>query len=86
MSMSKWVAFYNKYLSESDPFPIEIHGWECEGESPEEALATLEENPAVPFRMFLAEVVPISQKDKWLEESKQEAKRIGVVLPSVVMH
>jgi hypothetical protein len=36
--------------------------------------------------MFLAEVVPISQKDKWLEESKQEAKRIGVVLPSVVMH
>ena len=73
-------------MSESDPFPIEVHGWECEGDSPEEALAALEENPAVPYRMFLAEVVPLTQKDIWLEEGKQEAERIGVVLPSVVMH
>ncbi len=85
-TMNKWIAFYVKYLSESDPFPIEIHGWECEGESSEEALALLEQNPAVPYRMFLAEVVPLAQKDKWLEESKQEAERIGVVQPIVVMH
>ncbi len=84
--MSKWVAFYVKYLSESDPFPIEVHGWICEGNTSEEALAALEENPAVPYRMFLAEVVPISQKDIWLEEGKKEAERIGVVLPNVVMH
>jgi len=86
MSMSKWVAFYVKYLSESDPFPIEIHGWECEGESPEEALTLLEENSAVPYRMFLAEVVPLTQKDTWIAEGNQEAYRIGVVLPRVIMH
>jgi hypothetical protein len=84
--MVKWIAFYVKYLSQTDLFPIELHGWECEGESPEEALAALEENPAVPYRMFLAEVVPLAQKDIWLEQEKQEAKRIGVVLPIVVMH
>ena len=82
----QWIAFYIKYLSESDPFAIEVHGWECEGESSEEALSRLEANPAVPYRMFLADVVPLAQKDSWLAEGRQEAERLGVTPPKVVMH
>ncbi len=84
--MKKWIAFYAKYLSEDDPFKVEVHAWECEGESTEEALKALEENPAVPYRMFLSEVVPIDQKDTWIEEGQQEAKRLGVASPRFVMH
>jgi len=75
-----------KYLSKNNPFKIEIHGWECEGESPEEALKALEENPSVPFRIFLAKVVPLDQKDIWLEEGQQEAKQLGLTSPKFVMH
>ncbi len=82
--MSKWIAFYVKYLSESDPFDIEIHGWECEGESSEEALEVLEENPAVPSRMYLAEIVPLDQKNLWIRESQQEAEQLGVASPKFV--
>ena len=84
--MSKWIAFYVKYLSQTDPFDIEIHGWECEGQSPEEALEALEENPAVPYRMFLAEVVLLDQKNLWIRESQQEAEQIGMASPKFVMH
>ena len=84
--MSKWIAFYVKYLNGTDPFDIEIHGWECEGNSSDEALEALEENPAVPFRVFLAEVVPLDKKNLWIRESQQEAEQIGVASPKFVMH
>ncbi|NEQ20163.1 MAG: hypothetical protein F6K28_13140 [Microcoleus sp. SIO2G3] len=84
--MNKWIAFYVKYISETDPFNIEIHGWICEGNSSEEALKALEENPSVPYRMFLAEVVPVDQKELWIAEGQQEAQQLGVASPRFVMH
>jgi hypothetical protein len=36
--------------------------------------------------MFLAEVVLLEQKDTWLEEGQQEAKRLGVASPKFLMH
>lgn len=84
--MSHWVAFYIKRLRKHNSFAIEVHGWECEGKSSEEALSRLEKNPAVPYRLFLAKVVPLNQKDSWLEEGEQEAKRLGLIPPKVVLH
>ena len=84
--MSKWIAFYVKYLSQSDPFDIEIHGWESEENSSKDALEVLEGNLAIPYRMFLAEIVPLDQKNLWIRESQQEAEQLGVASPKFVIH
>lgn len=60
--------------------------WECEGHSSEEALTKLEKNPCVPYRMFLAEVVPLEQKESWLQEGTEEADRLGITPPKVVIY
>ena len=84
--MNQWIAFYVKYLSEHDPFAMEMHGWQCEAPSADDALIFLETNPAVPYRMFLLEVIPLSQKDTWIAEGNEEAERLGLASPKVVMH
>lgn len=84
--VGKWIAFYVKYLSEYDPFAIEVHGWECTGESKAHALTELEKNPAVPYSLFLAEIIPLEEKDFWVAQWNKEAKVLGVVPPKWVMH
>jgi hypothetical protein len=69
-----WIAFYVRFTSEDYPLNQELHGWECQGATPIEAIEDLEKSPSSPHRIFLVDVVPAEKAQAWVEEAEAEAK------------
>lgn len=76
--MRDWIAFYVKPLCQSGDYPLdhELHGWECKGKTPAQAIEDLEKDPNVPFHIFFVDIVPSDQAPAWIASAEAEAKEL----------